>query len=116
MQIPENTLINYLETAFAAEIPLFEKRNISRFDSRSDAIFTGKLNGREYRFFVEVKRSGYPESIRSAIEQLKAMVDNENTCPLLFVPRISEEGKMLCQKDGINYIDLYGNVHNIFAD
>lgn len=110
MQIPENILINYLEKAFSAEIPLFEKRNISRFDLRSDAIFVAKFKGREYRFFVEVKRSGYPESVRSAIGPLKAM-GNKNGYPLLFVPRISEEGKKLCQEGGIGYMDLYGNVH-----
>lgn len=111
MQIPENTLKNYIEAVFTAEIPLLENRSISRLDSCPDVIFTGKFKDREYRFFVEVKRSGYPENVRSAVERLKAMVGNEKVYPLLFVPKISEEGKKICQKDKIGYVDLYGNVH-----
>lgn len=111
MQIPENKLIGYLKMVFVAELPMLAVPGIKRFGTRSDVVLTTRFKDMEYSFFVEVKRSGYPENVRSSVDQIKTMSSEEKAYPLFFVPRMSEEGKKLCQRNFIGYIDLYGNVH-----
>ena len=64
-------------------------------------------------FLVELKRSGSPASIASAVERLRAAASRRGTSanPLLVVPYMPPAAGELASKNGVSWLDLSGNAH-----
>jgi hypothetical protein len=76
-----------------------------------DMILSLKIDGQKYKVVVEVKSIGQPRFIRIAAQQLtEYMAANPDVAYGIFaVPYLSEDGRQLCRRYGIGYIDLAGN-------
>lgn len=71
-----------------------------------DAVF--RVDGE--RFIVEVKSNARSASVASAIAQLEeARKRVPGAAPLLVIPFMGETGAEICQREGVNWIDLRGN-------
>jgi len=72
-------------------------------------------SGEKLIFFCEVKGSGEPRIIRTALENLRKYRDffsnlnKSNACFLVGAPYISEKTSNICDEYDIGYIDLSGN-------
>jgi hypothetical protein len=72
----------------------------------ADAIF--RVNGQ--RFIVEVKSNARSASVASAITQLQEVrKEFPDAFPLLVIPNMGDTGAEICQREGVNWIDLRGN-------
>jgi len=114
MYTSERELIRWLETAFIEKIPFLKLEKIEYLHSKNenvpDLILIATHANRRYHFCIEVKRAGYPQYIRSAIAVLEQFRKNNPHCyPIVVVPRIGEQGKMICDEHNVGYIDAVGN-------
>lgn len=83
-----------------------------------------------YALLIEVKRSGAPRFVRSAVYQLKGYLEHaresapgdsgQQWIPMLVSPYLSPESRSICMDHGIAYLDLVGNAHlafdNVYID
>ncbi len=67
-------------------------------------------------FVAEVKQNGQPRHAAAAIAQLKHYIagDNRQPLPVFVAPFLSKDTRALCESEGVNYIDLAGNVRIMF--
>lgn len=64
----------------------------------------------DQRFIVEVKSNARSASVARAIVQLQeARKRLPDAAPLLVIPFMGETGAEICQREGVNWIDLRGN-------
>lgn len=99
----------------------------SRFgpDHGYDAEIEVSNAGKRYAIAVEVKSSGQPRFVRSAIYQLRNYTvhmdptrlgsDISQIVPLLVTPYLSPESRQICIEQGVNYLDLVGNFRLTFG-
>lgn len=68
------------------------------------------------RFVGEVKSNGQPRNAIAAIAQLKAYIAelNPTAQPVFIAPFLSKETRTICEEQGVNYLDLAGNVRIAF--
>lgn len=69
----------------------------------------------------EVRAVGEPRYLRQAISKIRAAtVGDPMASPVIIAPYISREGRKLCRKEKVGYIDLTGNIFlsfdNVFID
>lgn len=85
---------------------------------RPDMILYLETDDRKYKVAVEVKSIGQPRFIRMAAQQLtEYMAANPGvTYGVLAAPYISEDGRELCRRYGIGYVDLAGNTRLAFRN
>lgn len=58
----------------------------------------------------EVKAEGFPKYLRLAARELKTALENEKSMyPVVVAPYVSEEGRKICEEEGIGFFDLSGN-------
>lgn len=87
-----------------------------------DMLLSLKIDDRNYKVAVEVKSIGQPRFIRMAAQQLtEYMAANQDVSyGILAAPYISENGRVLCQRYRIGYVDLAGNTRlalgNLYVD
>ena len=73
--------------------------------------------GERWRLLVEVKSSGEPRYVRSAVQQLRSLLSDERrTYGIVSAPYISAEAGKICRDEGMGYLDLAGNCGLIFAN
>ncbi|HUY26770.1 MAG TPA: type IV toxin-antitoxin system AbiEi family antitoxin [Candidatus Binataceae bacterium] len=67
------------------------------------------------RFSVDMRPSGATAAIAAAIARLEIIKNNTRKSveliPIVAVPYMGAVGKLLCEKAGVNWIDLSGNAH-----
>ena len=76
---------------------------------------------RGYTFYVDVKSTGQPRYVRSAVNQLQEMTANEpGAYGILATKYLSKESTTICKENGIGFIDLAGNclinIDDIYID
>ena len=77
-----------------------------------------------YALVIEVKRSGAPGSVRSAVYQLRGYLEHvrrsghgdsdRRWIPMLVSPYLSPESRSICIDHDVAYLDLVGNAHLAF--
>jgi hypothetical protein len=76
-----------------------------------DLLLELKIRDNSREVVVEVKSLGEPRVIRAAIQQLREYLDRtEDAYPMVAAPYISDDTARVCQKNGVGYIDLAGNL------
>ena len=72
--------------------------------------------GEPYVLLVEIKRSGQPRHVRSAIWELLNYdrQTNDHHVPMLITPYFSSKSQTICKEAGVSYLDLYGNARLAF--
>jgi hypothetical protein len=85
----------------------YTRRPVRQLTPRgADAVF--QVGGQ--RFIVEVKSSARSASVARAVAQLQeARKRVPDAAPLLVIPFMGETGAEICQREGVNWIDLRGN-------
>jgi hypothetical protein len=74
------------------------------------------ISGKRRVLACEVKTSGQPRHVRVALLQLRnymAHLGGEAT-PVLIAPFLSSQAQALCREQGVNFLDLEGNVRLVF--
>jgi hypothetical protein len=62
------------------------------------------------RIIAEVKAEGFPKYLRFAARELKAALKSEKSVyPVVIAPYISDDGRKICEEEGIGFFDLSGN-------
>ncbi len=73
--------------------------------------------GEPWRLLVEVKSSGEPRYVRSAVQQLRSLLsEKRRTYGIVSAPYIGAEAGKICRNEGIGYLDLAGNCGLTFAN
>ena len=73
--------------------------------------------GEAWRLLVEVKSSGEPRYVRSAVQQLRSLLsDRRRSYGIVSAPYISADAGKICRDEGMGYLDLAGNCGLIFAN
>lgn len=125
MYAPEKKLFQWLETELKNLIPFLKSWKIKKVPKNNgttpDFIVTAKHGNKQYCFCIEIKRAGYPQYIRSAIASLEDYKKaHPESYPIIVVPRIGEQAKMICNEHNVGYLDTAGNIKivsgNIFID
>ncbi len=84
----------------------------NRIASQPDLFLGLAVEGRDFRFVVEIKQAIHLSEVRHAIEQLKALVRQyPGYLPLLIAPFLSRQKRGLCKAEGVFYLDLSGNLY-----
>jgi len=89
-----------------------EEENESEFQGgrRPDIIFLTKNGVRSKYIIVEIKSSGEPRYVRSAIQQVKEYLSQfGDSYGIIGAPFISNDTAMICKQSGVGYIDTAGN-------
>ncbi|PKM99207.1 MAG: hypothetical protein CVU78_07475 [Elusimicrobia bacterium HGW-Elusimicrobia-2] len=124
MYTHKNKLIADARKELEKRIPFLSRWEISRGGKTTpagvDILASAEFKGRKYRFCIGVKPAGYPQYIRSGILALKEFISSHPAYyPVMVVPVISGQGKKICDKYNIGYIDFSGNakiaVESIFV-
>jgi hypothetical protein len=113
-----------------AQIPPVEQRSIEVApapagpDRGIDFIAHITVQGRRYQLICEVKSSGQPRHVRSALLELRNYAahhpsapysfHDDQTVPVFIAPYLSAEARQLCLEYEINYLDLTGNTRLAF--
>ena len=122
MYMPEEKLAVWVENELKRHLSLLTRWKIKRYEknrknSTADMLLTAQHKGKIYHFCVEVKRAGYPQYIREGIFHLEEYKrDNPSYYPIIVVPRLGEQGKKICNKHKIGYMDFDGNMKIIFGN
>jgi hypothetical protein len=80
-------------------------------DSGIDFIAHFDMGGRPRSMYCEVKSSGQPRYVRSAVHQLRLAIDqgDPSAVAVLVAPYLSEEARALCREHNVSFLDLQGN-------
>ncbi len=104
-----------------AEMPAIESvdvRNVGQDpDSGIDLVADVMAFGHEHKLVVEVKASGQPRHVRSALLFLRDYVERQadRVTPILIAPYLSPQAQDLCREFGVSYLDLEGNARLAFG-
>lgn len=76
-----------------------------------DIIAHVTVSGRRHTLVCEVKSSGQPRYVRTALLQLRNNIAHygEHATPVLIAPYLSPEARALCREQAFGYLDLQGN-------
>lgn len=73
--------------------------------------------GEPWRLLVEVKSSGEPRYVRSAVQQLRSVLsDSRRAYGIVTAPYISADASKICKDEGMGYLDLAGNCGLVFSN
>lgn len=86
-------------------------------DAGIDLVATVTAFGREHKLVAEVKSSGQPRHVRSALLSLRdyAKRQADQITPILIAPYLSPQAQDLCREFGVAYLDLEGNARLAFG-
>lgn len=85
-------------------------------DTSIDFVFHINFAGQRHILVGEVKSSGQPRYVQSALFQLKRHVEKQQgpVTPILVAPYLSEDARALCIDNEVGYLDLEGNARIVF--
>lgn len=104
-----------------AEVPAIESVDVRVVgqdpDSGIDLVADVTAFGYEHKLVVEVKASGQPRHVRSALLSLRNYVEQQadRVTPILIAPYLSPQAQDLCREFGVSYLDLEGNARLAFG-
>ena len=119
MYVPEKKLILLAGKELKKRVPFLSRWKVEygkkAQNPAADALITARNKTGVYNFCVEIKRAGYPQYVKEAALSLKEFIkDNPPYYPIIVAPKISEQGKAICDKYNIGYMDFSGNTKIIF--
>lgn len=102
------------------EVPAIESlevRDAQYLDSGIDLIAQMTAFGNQHKLVAEVKSSGQPRHVRSALLSLRNYVERQTDCvtPILIAPYLSPQAQDLCREFGVAYLDFVGNTRLAFG-
>jgi hypothetical protein len=105
--------------AVLSPVPFIRVENAQREShphQQWDLIFHLTVRGRPHTLICEVKQSGQPRQIRSAILQLKSYhpLPAPKTTGLIVAPYLSPEARSICLDSEVGYVDFAGNCQIAF--
>lgn len=109
----EEQIISRLVKVFQDIVPNGKviRKLLSEKTKPYDLVLDVQINNTRKRFVCEVKSVGEPRYLYQAIGQLKSGISAEkDTYPVIIAPFVSEQGRDICKKAGVGFIDLQGNV------
>lgn len=102
-----------------AEVPAIERLDVKYAGDRDRVDFIVEIDvfGRKYRLAAEVKSTGQPRHVRSAIMQLQSYVKSQPdpVTPIFIAPYLSPEAQDICREHRVGYLDLEGNARLAFG-
>lgn len=115
MHMPEIKIISKVGSELKKRIPFLSGWKIERqrqLKGRTvDMLITAYHGKMPYNFCIEIKRAGYPQYIREGIFVLDEFrAQNPLFYPIIIVPKIGEQGKRICEKHNVGYMDFSGNL------
>jgi len=74
------------------------------------------VSGRRYALVCEVKSTGQPRHVRTALLRLRDYVARhaQDATPVFIAPYLSPDAQALCREQGVGFLDLEGNARLIF--
>ncbi len=76
-----------------------------------DAVWVLSANSEEWRFLVEVKSTLWPSGVAAMAARAKSLAaETEADRCLVIVPRVTDRTAEFLRREGIDYIDLRGNI------
>lgn len=106
--------------ALLAQVPAIEVLNVTREhqegNSEVDLIATIEVDGKRHDLVCEVKSSGQPRHVRTALLQLRNYVahHDQSATPIFIAPYLSPQVQQLCREADVAYLDLVGNARIVF--
>jgi len=102
-----------------AEVPAVERLEVQHAGGSEGVDFIVEINvfGRKHRLVAEVKSSGQPRYVRSALMQLDRYVRHQAdpVTPIFIAPYLSPEAQNICREHEVGYLDLEGNARLAFG-
>lgn len=102
-----------------AEVPAIDQLEVRSAGKEDEIDLIAHIDvfGRRHTLVVEVKSSGQPRFVRSALLQLHEYVERqaEPVTPVFIAPYLSAEAQDLCRKYEVAYLDLEGNARLAFG-
>lgn len=98
-----------------AEVPEVELGDIltepQQQDRSIDFIAHLSFNGQRRTLVAEVKSSGQPRYVQTALFQLQRYVEGqeESVVPIVIAPYLSEDARALCTERSVGFLDFEGN-------
>jgi len=85
-------------------------------NSQADVVARVDIFGRQHVLACEVKSSGQPRHVRTALLQVRAYLDRygEGAVPVVIAPYLSRDAQSLCREQGVGFLDFEGNVRLAF--
>src|SRR5437016_832130 len=86
-------------------------------NGKADVVANVEVGQEHYVLVCEVKQSGQPRFVRSAIYQLRDYLREfpKSATPVVIAPYLSPESRHLCIQNGMSFLDFEGNVHLQFG-
>ena len=86
-------------------------------DAGVDLVADVTAFGHQHKLVAEVKSSGQPRHVRSALLSLRDYVERQadRVTPILIAPYLSSQAQDLCREFGVAYLDLEGNARLAFG-
>lgn len=87
----------------------------SNRDQGVDVVAHIEVGGKPHTLVCEVKSTGQPRHVRTALLQLRNYAaHHERSIPVFVAPYLSPESQALCREGGVGFLDLEGNVRIVF--
>lgn len=83
---------------------------------KPDFLVTLSVKGKDNILICELRSSGSPSHILSAVIQLKKIVEYNKWYPVIIAPYISQRSAEICRQNDIGFIDMEGNVFLSFGN
>src|ERR1700737_977679 len=86
-------------------------------DHRVDIVAHVDVSGRRHTLVCEVKSSGQPRYVRTALLQLSDYVQHwvQDATPVFIAPYLAPVAQALCREQGAGFLDLEGNAYLAFG-
>jgi hypothetical protein len=107
-------------TSLLEEVPAIKVRDVriepDGPDRGIDILARINVSGQRYLIVCEVKSSGQPRHVRTALLQLRNYVAHRepSSLPVFIAPYLSAEARALCREEKVGFLDLEGNARLVF--
>lgn len=104
-----------LEQVSAIEL-LEIQHPVSGPDQGMDMVACMNVSGRRHDLVCEVKSTGQPRHVRTALLRLRNAVAHHGreATPVFIAPYLSPEAQAMCREQGIGFLDFEGNARLVF--
>lgn len=103
------------DAVFLIELGKGLKEKWDKLKDFKEGLMEIKLEGKT--FLVEIRQNAQPRFLRNSIFYLKEMRKKfPSYYPMIVTPYIGPNGRALCRKEGISYIDTLGNIGIFIKD
>jgi transcriptional regulator with AbiEi antitoxin domain of type IV toxin-antitoxin system len=107
--------------ALLADVPFIRVEGADREigepsrNREADFLIRLKANGRPVRLICEVKGSGQPRYVRTAIAQLRNYIEHQRDAyGVVIAPYFSPASQQICRNEDICFVDFEGNCRLVF--